>query len=367
MIENHPLKLGREVDLHGVVNRELVESAFGEGGGPVLDGAGNSLPATGGRNFLQHLEVELDPRARAVLGDDAPVGGPRLHAHLRNRLAVPVLPVSLVKGVELLDGGILFSHLPDLAPDGNFDGLDSADEFCELRAPFVVVPLLFLDRRPVEHHQRGGIDVDVVEPGLDRLLREILDLPRMGSINVHPSLLPKYRGPTPIQNAILNGDEEVGVSLMLLDEEVDHGPILAQRELDSCQLSVISYKQLSRELAKLGAKMLIDVLPKYVESEITPKEQEHDKATFTKKFTVEDSYVPFEDLVGALGGNDKALHIDRMIRAFNPEPGAWTKTEDEPVLDLPKNKRIKLLESEVRDGKLILKQVQTEGKKPRSL
>ncbi len=193
--------------------------------------------------------------------------------------------------------------------------------------------------------------------------KEILEIPRLGALNVHPSLLPKYRGPTPIQSAILNGDEKTGVSIMLLDEEVDHGPILAQRELQNYEIRSTKYVSLSDALANLGANMLVEILPKYVRGEITPVPQDHAKATFTKKFSTEDAFVPFEDLVSALNGDvEKSARIQRMIRALNPEPGVWTRTTDVQILDLPKNKRVKLLECEVRDGKLILKQVQTEGK-----
>ncbi|PIY59058.1 methionyl-tRNA formyltransferase, partial [Candidatus Wolfebacteria bacterium CG_4_10_14_0_8_um_filter_39_64] len=90
--------------------------------------------------------------------------------------------------------------------------------------------------------------------------KEILAVPKYGFINIHPSLLPKYRGPTPIQTAILNGDEKTGVSLFLIDEKMDHGPILAQRELEF-PISNFQFPILSQKLAELGADLLIETLP----------------------------------------------------------------------------------------------------------
>ncbi len=195
--------------------------------------------------------------------------------------------------------------------------------------------------------------------------KEILEIPRLGVLNVHPSLLPKYRGPTPIQTTLLNGDTTTGVSIMLLDEEIDHGPIL---KISNFQFPISNetYASLSEKLAHLGADILIEVLPKYVHGKITPVPQEHEKATCTKKFTTEDAFVPYKDLAAALGGDiEKTRHIDRIIRALNPEPGVWTRTENNQILDLPKNKRVKLLEAETRGEKLILNEVQVEGQKPR--
>lgn len=196
--------------------------------------------------------------------------------------------------------------------------------------------------------------------------KDVLSIPRLGVVNVHPSLLPKYRGPTPIQSAILNGEEKTGVSLIFLDEEVDHGPVLKKQEL---RIKNQGYETLARDLAALGAELLIDTLPKFLKGEVKPTAQDHAKATFTKKFTPDDAFVKYDDLAVALSGASPrdALRIDRMIRALNPEPGVWTRTNNSPFLNLPKNKRIKLLAAEISSGKLRLKQIQVEGKKPRLL
>lgn len=174
--------------------------------------------------------------------------------------------------------------------------------------------------------------------------KEILAIPRLGTIGVHPSLLPKHRGATPIQAAILNGDPETGVTLYLLDEKVDHGPIIATKNL---KLKTQNYIELMRELAEAGGDLLVETLPKFIEGEIAPRLQDETQATYTKKFVTEDGYVDME--------KDDPMLIERKVRALNPEPGAWT------ILN---GRRVKILEAELENGKLRLKKIQAEGKNP---
>lgn len=220
-----------------------------------------------------------------------------------------------------------------------------------------------------EELKRLGCDVFVVAAYGRIIPRSVLEIPRFGTVNVHPSLLPRYRGPTPIQSAILNGDEISGVSIMLLDEEVDHGSLIAQREVTMTNDDDDDdYEALSRKLAELGAEMLIEILPKYIEGAVKPTPQDHSKATFTKKFPLDDAFVKYDELMEALNGNVlKAKKIDRMIRALNPEPGVWTIVGEPTVLGLPKNKRVKLLEAGMGGGKLILKKIQVESKTERRI
>ena len=111
--------------------------------------------------------------------------------------------------------------------------------------------------------------------------KEILEIPKYGALNVHPSLLPKYRGPSPIQTTILNGDKETGVTIMLMDEKMDHGPILCQRELEFSIFN-FQFSKLHDKLAELGVKLLIETIPKWIKGEIKTKPQDHSKATYTK-------------------------------------------------------------------------------------
>ena len=188
------------------------------------------------------------------------------------------------------------------------------------------------------------------------LPKEILEIPRLGTIGVHPSLLPKYRGPSPIQSAILAGEKETGVSLFLMDEQLDHGPIIAEQKTTIDNLFSNS-RELENRLAEMSAELLIETLPKFVESKITPLSQDESQATYTKKFTSEDAFVSEKDLRAATNENspEKTAEILRKIRALNPEPGVWT---------LQGNKRVKLLEAALEGNKLVLKKTQEEGKTP---
>ena len=142
---------------------------------------------------------------------------------------------------------------------------------------------------------------------------EILKIPQYGVLNIHPSLLPKWRGASPIQSAILNGDSETGVSIIKLDEQMDHGPIVAQEVIPLAPDS--TYPKLHDELAKIGAKLLIESLPKYLSGEIKPTPQDDNHATFCKQFRKDD---------GRVNWSRPAIEIERMVRALNPWPSVWT-------------------------------------------
>lgn len=183
----------------------------------------------------------------------------------------------------------------------------------------------------------------------------VVRVPRLGIIGVHVSLLPKYRGPSPMQSAILEGEKETGVTLYLLDEKIDHGPVLTQAKLE---LHNQTFLELRLEAAGLACALLKETLPKLIAGSAVPKTQDESLATYTKKFTSEDAFVSSEDLERASRGEDWELanRISRKIRALNPEPGVWTIRE---------GKRIKLLAATVEGNRLKLKTIQCEGEKPR--
>lgn len=142
--------------------------------------------------------------------------------------------------------------------------------------------------------------------------KDILDMPRLGAVNIHPSLLPRWRGPSPIQAAILADDPETGVTIMQIDAQMDRGPILAQREL---KISKPTYPELHDQLAGLGAELLIETLPRWIAGEITPQAQDESRATYCKLLTKKS---------GKIDWQKSAEEIERMIHAFQPWPGSWT-------------------------------------------
>ena len=185
--------------------------------------------------------------------------------------------------------------------------------------------------------------------------KEILKIPQLGTIGVHPSLLPKYRGASPIQNAILNGDEITGTTLYLMDEKIDHGPILAKRELEF-PISNFQFSKLYNALAELSADLLIETLPNIEEKIKNATMQNESQVTYTKKIAIKDAFIKPDDLEKAQNKGGKiALEIEQKIRALNPEPGTFTFIN---------NKRVKILESKIVEGKLKLTKIQVEGKKP---
>ena len=205
----------------------------------------------------------------------------------------------------------------------------------------------------LEQLKELNADLFVVAAYAKIISQTVLDLPKFGTVGVHPSLLPKHRGASPIQASILAGDPETGVTIFKVDKEVDHGPIFAKSELPM-ELGE-TYETLEEKLAVLGCKLAAEIIPIIVSQEMAPTEQDHQAATFTKKFTVEDGFIDSESLKEAVEiGGAKAMEIDRKIRALAHEPGVWT---------MENTKRMKIWKTRVtEDNKLKLLETQLEGK-----
>jgi methionyl-tRNA formyltransferase len=170
----------------------------------------------------------------------------------------------------------------------------------------------------------------------------ILEIPKHKSINMHPSLLPELRGPSPIMTMILEDKKETGVTIMLMDKEMDHGPILAQEEVLINEWPCVSV--LEEQLAGIGGRMLIDVLLKWVEGKIEPKEQNHDKATFTKMMKKEEAEINLED--------DDYLNYRKIMAHERMKPYFFKD-----------GKRVIINSADFVDGELKILRVTPEGKK----
>jgi len=207
------------------------------------------------------------------------------------------------------------------------------------------------------------------------LPQNILDLPRLGSYNLHGSLLPAHRGASPIQAAILSGAARTGVTLMRMDDQMDHGPLLAAAETDIAPDD--THGSLERRLAELAAGLLTANLAAAAAGTLEPREQDHDRATFTKILDRRDGFVAWKD--------ESAAEIERKMRAFDPWPGVyavWKRPDGRSL-------RLKIIAARplaaageagppgtvfvaarknpavwTRDGPLELIEVQIEGKKP---
>jgi methionyl-tRNA formyltransferase len=204
------------------------------------------------------------------------------------------------------------------------------------------------------------------------LPQAVLDLPRYGALNIHASLLPKYRGVSPISEAILQGDTGTGVTIMLIDAGVDTGPILLQRAIPIAENDTTGI--LTSKLAILGASTLMEALPLWVQGEITPHSQDNRFASYTHLLHKED---------GKIDWNQSADVLARKVRAFTPWPGAYTNWGDRLLkiisahavqtntdsetgigkVGLRKEHGAQTLTVATGNGLLIIEKLQLEGKK----
>jgi methionyl-tRNA formyltransferase len=191
--------------------------------------------------------------------------------------------------------------------------------------------------------QNSDSDLGIVADFGIIINEDLINLFPKGILNVHPSLLPKYRGSTPVQTAILNGDKETGVTIIKIDEKVDHGPILVQEEYEIDPN--VTFPQLLSDLFKVGAHILENATIDYLEEVLIPIEQNDDEATFTKTLSKNDGFIEIES-------PPSKEKIDQMVRAYFPWPGVWTRLaiNHQPLI-------IKFLPNNM---------VQVEGKKAQS-
>ena len=141
-----------------------------------------------------------------------------------------------------------------------------------------------------------------------------LEMPPLGCLNVHPSLLPRYRGPSPVASAILDGGPVTGVTVMKIDEGMDTGPIVARRETTIVPKE--SAQELTLRLFQMGASLLVEVLPAWERGEIQPCPQDDSQAAVTRRLSREDGEIDW--------GLD-AVRIARQVRAYQPWPGSFTR------------------------------------------
>jgi len=178
-----------------------------------------------------------------------------------------------------------------------------------LRAPEAVAAL-----------RRLAPDLIVVAAYGQILRPEVLSLPSFGCLNIHASLLPRWRGASPVQHAILAGDNETGVTIMKMDEGLDTGPILAQRATPIAADETAG--MLAERLAQMGADLLMEILPAYLSGKIQPRPQPAEGVTYAPLLKKED---------GLLDLTRSAEELSRQVRAFSPWPGAFIEWQGAPL------------------------------------
>ena len=178
----------------------------------------------------------------------------------------------------------------------------------------VVQPVSFKEKKAVEELAGWRPDVIVVAAFGQILPQSVLDIPAHGCVNIHPSLLPKFRGASPVAAAILDGSQFTGVSLMLLDEGMDTGPALARAQIPIAAQDTTG--SLTAKLSRISAQLLLEVLPYWVRGELTPRPQDEAEASYSGVFSKKD---------GEIDWHLPAADIERRVRAFHPWPGCYTR------------------------------------------
>jgi methionyl-tRNA formyltransferase len=195
--------------------------------------------------------------------------------------------------------------------------------------------------------------------------QNVLDIAKFGAIGVHPSLLPKYRGTSPIQSVLLNGEDETGVTIYKIDEKIDHGEIILKEKYKISEED--DYESLVYKLGNIGGQLAVKTINEFEKVIKEMRQQDESQATFTKKFKTEDGYVTPEDLKEAMNGNiEIAKKILNKIRGLNREPGVWTIANDlsNKHISIKDGERVKILKAKIINEKLALIQIQREGQKP---
>ena len=236
--------------------------------------------------------------------------------------AVPSLDALVAAGHDVMAA---YAQPPRPAGRGKAERKTAVHERAEALGIEVRTPRTLRDAD--EQARFAALDADIAVVAAYGLIlpKAILEAPKAGCVNVHASLLPRWRGAAPIQRAILAGDEVSGVTIMRMDEGLDTGPMLLKRELD---IGGKYAGQVTDELAELGAHALVD----WLANPSAPEPQPKDGITYASKIDKAEARIDW---------SRSAAEIERQVRAFNPVPGAWFEANGE---------RIKLLDAECVDG-----------------
>jgi len=237
------------------------------------------------------------------------------------------------------------------------------------------IPVFFDPQDLVRENIKADVGVLAAYSGL--IPKDVLNHFQHGILNVHPSELPKFRGSSPVRATIIEGLTEAGISIIKLDEKLDHGPIVAQYKEEV--LTNDTAQSLRTRLFERSAELLPTLLQAYVSGKITPRTQDHAKASFTKEVRKKDALIPPKILDAILNGKtvkekweinfikDYSLsptpeNVHRFIRAMHPWPTAWTYVSLQSKEKNQKEKRMKILKAHLEKDTLVIDEVQLEGK-----
>jgi len=226
----------------------------------------------------------------------------------------------------------------------------------ENNVPFLQ-PENLKDEQFLKTLRAGNFDVFIVIAYGKIIPQEVIDIPRRGALNIHASILPKYRGASPIESQILADEHNIGVTVMQIDAEMDHGSIVAQqyyRPTTAWRKWPMKAEELGHGLVKLGSQLLVEILSDWLEDKIEAKPQDHTQATYTKKITKED---------GLIDLSDEAYKNYLKIKAFSNWPGTYFFIEKNGPGRSGKKIRVIIKKARYENGVLYIERVVPEGKK----
>ena len=275
--------------------------------------------------------------------------------------AVPILEALAITGHQI---AAVYSQPPRIAGRGQKERISRVHSKALSHGFEVRTPVNFKDVKEQEYFHQLNLDVAVVAAYGLILPKSVLSAPNQGCINIHASLLPRWRGAAPIQRAIMAGDTETGITIMKMDQGLDTGPVLLQKS--NLITEETTGQSLHDQLSALGAKLIIQALNDMISKRLVPRPQSKQGVTYAAKLEKED---------GRINWAKSSAEIDRQVRALSKSPGAWFEYG---------NDRVKVLKSQpligsgkpgqvidglsvcCGDGVLQLEMVQRPGKNPMS-
>ncbi|MBU4480344.1 methionyl-tRNA formyltransferase [Patescibacteria group bacterium] len=210
----------------------------------------------------------------------------------------------------------------------------------------ILQPTKLKDEKFLNELKETNWDLFIVASYGKIIPQAVLDIPKYNTINIHPSLLPRLRGASPLQSAILTEDK-TGMTIMLMDAEMDHGPILAQKELDTPNWP-IKIDELENVMAEIGGQMLVEIIPKWIKGEIKIQEQDHSKATYINKINKEEAFIDLNE--------NPEKNYRKILALQNFNPYFFAERNGKKI-------RVIIKDAKIEEEKLIFTRVLPEGKK----
>ena len=234
-----------------------------------------------------------------------------------SEFSVSALEVLINNKFEILS---IYTQPPKKSKRGQKINISSVQKFSEKNNLTVRNPENLNNDKEYNFIKSLSADIAIVVAYGKLIPKNILKTTKLGFINIHASLLPKWRGAAPIQRAIMNGDRKTGVSIMKIEEKLDCGPIIASRELELDTNA--TYGETEKKLSEVGANLLIENLKKIENGNSKFVEQVHSEATYANKIKKEEAKINW---------NSSADKVVAQIHGLNPNPGAWFEFEKERI------------------------------------